>query len=299
MHASRLSPIVKQLGYTGLPLSRDEFSKLQETIRSTAPELGAQRLNLPPVTYCCAHCKKPVVQTAADYMKQNRQSRSGQLFCGKKCAAAVKIGNEFPRCRDCGACVGAYGRVRCAPCRVVQLQAKKAASEARRSTQCVRCGVIFASAWKAGFQSYCGKDCADGAHADRMLGAANPNWRGEAAKWRTRTQPHSRHTFRYARIATLARDRHMCQLCGLTTDLEVHHVDHDPFNNAWSNLLTLCRPCHMRHHRSRLTTKQKKIESEALKSLTAPFGSLTFRSKRMRAFLRAASWRTTAPSTTI
>lgn len=44
------------------------------------------------------------------------------------------------------------------------------------------------------------------------------------------------------------RDGQACQLCGKgraeTGTLEVHHIDYDKHNNAESNLIALCRPCH-------------------------------------------------------
>jgi 5-methylcytosine-specific restriction endonuclease McrA len=40
-----------------------------------------------------------------------------------------------------------------------------------------------------------------------------------------------------------------CEACGETEKrLHVHHIDHDPFNNDLSNLITLCPSCHQRSH---------------------------------------------------
>lgn len=45
-----------------------------------------------------------------------------------------------------------------------------------------------------------------------------------------------------------------CEKCGRTgTQLYVHHVDHNPTNNARSNLQTLCGACHQRCHGSNHT----------------------------------------------
>ena len=46
----------------------------------------------------------------------------------------------------------------------------------------------------------------------------------------------------------LDRDSWCCTKCGWYGRLEVHHRDGDPMNNDPSNLLTLCRGCHIRHH---------------------------------------------------
>lgn len=40
----------------------------------------------------------------------------------------------------------------------------------------------------------------------------------------------------------------MCEACGATGRLHVHHIDEDPFNNTPSNLRTLCARCHRRSH---------------------------------------------------
>jgi hypothetical protein len=47
------------------------------------------------------------------------------------------------------------------------------------------------------------------------------------------------------------RDGYHCVMCWAsdkTTTLLIHHIDQDRENNDWSNLVTLCRPCHNRGH---------------------------------------------------
>ena len=40
-----------------------------------------------------------------------------------------------------------------------------------------------------------------------------------------------------------------CEWCGNTeARFEVHHIDKNPHNNHYSNLVNLCPPCHQRHH---------------------------------------------------
>lgn len=52
------------------------------------------------------------------------------------------------------------------------------------------------------------------------------------------------------RARILERDAHRCFYCKATNNLVVHHIR--PINMAGNhadyNLLTLCRPCHMREH---------------------------------------------------
>lgn len=39
-----------------------------------------------------------------------------------------------------------------------------------------------------------------------------------------------------------------CEMCGATENLEVHHKDSDPANNALGNRMTLCDSCHTKWH---------------------------------------------------
>ncbi len=50
------------------------------------------------------------------------------------------------------------------------------------------------------------------------------------------------------KTACLARDRYTCQLCGSPNNLHVHHVWPVSYssNHTLQNLITLCRPCHMK-----------------------------------------------------
>lgn len=39
-----------------------------------------------------------------------------------------------------------------------------------------------------------------------------------------------------------------CEWCKVTTDLLVHHKDHDRTNNTLDNLIVVCKRCHQLHH---------------------------------------------------
>jgi len=39
-----------------------------------------------------------------------------------------------------------------------------------------------------------------------------------------------------------------CERCNKTKALDVHHKDENPLNNDETNLITLCRSCHMKAH---------------------------------------------------
>lgn len=52
-----------------------------------------------------------------------------------------------------------------------------------------------------------------------------------------------------------------CNLCGATSNLQVHHQDENPQNNEPSNLRTLCPSCHRRCHSPNFTEtgEQRKL----------------------------------------
>ena len=55
------------------------------------------------------------------------------------------------------------------------------------------------------------------------------------------------------RIELLTNKRE-CEKCQSTKNLDVHHMDENPFNNSLKNLQVLCRSCHTKHHRKRTCT---------------------------------------------
>ena len=63
-------------------------------------------------------------------------------------------------------------------------------------------------------------------------------------------------------------DKLPCERCGQPYDetkrgggIDVHHLDHDRTNNELSNLVILCRKCHMQeHHGSKTLTDEHKAK---------------------------------------
>lgn len=43
-------------------------------------------------------------------------------------------------------------------------------------------------------------------------------------------------------------NKEKCSLCGSTTQLLVHHIDHNRYNNNLENLTIVCKKCHQTHH---------------------------------------------------
>jgi len=71
---------------------------------------------------------------------------------------------------------------------------------------------------------------------EERSGEGSPNWKGG-------------HNYKYGygwdavRDIILARDRHICQGCGSSFDLVVHHIDGVSYNLDNRNLITVCHSC--------------------------------------------------------
>jgi len=50
----------------------------------------------------------------------------------------------------------------------------------------------------------------------------------------------------YKRAAKLRKP--LCENCGTSSSLDLHHIDHNPSNNQPSNVMTLCSSCHTSWH---------------------------------------------------
>lgn len=46
--------------------------------------------------------------------------------------------------------------------------------------------------------------------------------------------------------------KRICEICGSTKNIDVHHIDKNYNNNSSDNLMIVCRSCHMKIHRQRM-----------------------------------------------
>lgn len=77
-------------------------------------------------------------------------------------------------------------------------------------------------------------------------GSKSPNWRGGVS---FEKYGPAFNTLLKSKIR--ARDEYVCQICGRHEDvlkekLSVHHIDFTKTHNTDSNLVSLCRPCHLK-----------------------------------------------------
>lgn len=123
--------------------------------------------------------------------------------------------------------------------------------------QCKQCGGDFKPRnYKSQF---CGLECANAAHSDRMSGKGNSRFKDgkSRALW-----------FDLMRQPVLDRDNYKCVACldaerirfyvakgvpCFRSSLVIHHIDSDSGNNRIKNLVTLCQNCHIVHHKSHQT----------------------------------------------
>mgnify|MGYP001606878339 CR=1 FL=1 len=47
------------------------------------------------------------------------------------------------------------------------------------------------------------------------------------------------------------RDKYTCHVCGREPAVDCHHIDYNKKNCSLDNLITLCRPCHMKTNHNR------------------------------------------------
>lgn len=249
----RLSPSVRALGYSGCPITLDEFWKLQQIIESTPTLVGSKRGNLPPVITSCAQCGVASVRHAADIRKHKKRGLT-EFYCSNACwgksenlrrhgeRSCLRCGTHAPKAN---AEFGSPGRIFCSPeCLAAERQEELEQRVLERLRPCDRCNAMFLP---FNAQSrFCSRDCASRAHSGAMRGESNPRWTGGVSQ--ERTKPHVTRRYREMRPFVMNRDGNRCMLCAGVDGLEVHHIDENPMNNRAVNLVTVCRPCHHKVH---------------------------------------------------
>lgn len=87
---------------------------------------------------------------------------------------------------------------------------------------CNECGYELVSTNPISTKCYCGHEAEE-----------KPNVSSFCISWTT-----------YRKLL-FERDNYKCQLCGLTSHLQIHHVNHNIKNAGEYNLLTLCQGCNV------------------------------------------------------
>lgn len=231
----------------------------------------------PKLSGKCAHCHADVYRRNHSTCRDGRKSE--KVFCNRDCydnfrtaERADYIAKTRTNCKNCGKALevshrGQRAKTYCGDaCRI---EARKP-----KPQKCINCGCIFSAikwfkgrkkATRVTHAATCGSDCHNAwirNNPERkkkislaFTGDKHPNWQGGP----TRGTDRGYRGAGWKQIAEKARKRdgHCCQHCGMTQEehgraLEVHHII--PFNqfqgdnakaNRMSNLITLCKSCHM------------------------------------------------------
>lgn len=207
------------------------------------------------LTLDCAQCSTGFVVMRAEHEKRLRNGQR-RFFCCLPCHHQWLREHPSGVCAHCSGPMKIDGKNRrycSAVCRV-------AVRDARRWTKsrpCPQCGVIYVP--KSSRQAYCDRICADQAHSERMIGEGNSHYKDGTS--------YAEH-FRQMRPLILERDGSQCRVCSVPdhlvptgrtdhqqwkSNLVVHHLNEIVTDNRPENLILLCSPCHMRHHKSATT----------------------------------------------
>lgn len=201
----------------------------------------------------CEHCGVTFELPRYELAKKRRLGR--RAYCSKECVADALAARTSATCEGCSVKMPRWnGRRFCTPDCL-----KKHRAQTRRlpNHTCPECSTTFRP--KSSRAAYCSRVCANEAHSRRMIGSGNSRYlTGTSyADW-----------FRKMRPLILLRDGGLCVVCrqcpppmrylrkGVMTErgsLVIHHVDEHPANNLPENLVTLCKGCHMVHHKSTTT----------------------------------------------
>ena len=214
----------------------------------------------------CVQCGSQYQIMRAELAKKQRRGQVN-MFCSKRCQGDFMRIQRARRCRGCSVPMpGERMKKYCSlGCRQTGIRSE-INSVVPEKSECPQCRLPFRPATSR--QRYCQKECANAAHSTRMRGAGNSNFKdGQSyALW-----------FRTMRPLILERDGG-CVMCGKTnavikfvrlgkpgerSAMSIHHVDQNPANNSYLNLVVLCQHCHMSHH------KGGQIESSTFASYAA------------------------------
>lgn len=233
-----------------------------------------------PVEVVCKNCGR-TFETYPAWIRRGRGK-----FCSKKCqsewmskyqrgenAPNWKGGSLTRTCKNCGN-----------PFQIPEAWIRKGGKGAGSfcsrkcyveyhifETMCAFCGnSLILPMKREGHKHYfCSSICHGKWISKHLLGENSPSWKGgfddyRGAEWNKQKK------------RVFDRDKHVCQTCGTKEDLIVHHII--PFKefglarheevNQLSNLITLCRGCHNKMHKSKRLF-QRESDLNVLPSLPA------------------------------
>lgn len=200
----------------------------------------------------CSHCSKAIERE--DY--QIARNTTGLWFCSYDCQKAYHTSRATAPELTCPVC-GKQFIVK--PYRVKPGKQLACSLECRqvllgwgsKLLNCEWCGQEFRRRnAQVNGHNFCSRHCMGQWQSEHVTGEQSPSWRGG---W----QPYYGKDWSKQNRQARKRDDHTCQGCGvhqneITYTLEVHHkkpvrlFDNPNDANSLDNLVTLCRPCHVK-----------------------------------------------------
>lgn len=239
----------------------------------------------------CQQCRTTFTMPRYEYAKRERLGKTPK-YCSRECLYASS--RRTKPCQHCGTATPAKSSRYCSDtCKTEAARARRGERKALREKVCPICAAVFQP--RNSRQQYCDRECSSAAHSIRMTGRGNSNYKDGLAYGKV---------FRLVRPKIMLRDEMKCIACGALNVsvtftrggtenermyLVVHHINENPADNRPENLVTLCQPCHMKHHKSTETPFPwfSTYAERATRSMTS-------RSRNYIASLLAASSSTTA-----
>lgn len=207
------------------------------------------------------HNTKCVICGASFYKRPSHKKRQKDPtlnYCSLRCRGISQQGENNPawiggktekKCEACGTSFWVEGQRRktarfCSiRCRGIALSGENSPVYNSRRVPCDYCGKAIELSvcfFNTGQSNYCGKNCQNKAHSERMTGSGNVNWRNGIGKL-----PYGFEFTQKVKNKVKERDNQTCKNCGNENCvLAVHHIDYDKLNNNENNLIALCEICH-------------------------------------------------------
>jgi endogenous inhibitor of DNA gyrase (YacG/DUF329 family) len=191
----------------------------------------------------CEGCGKPIFISPGNPYEHH--------FCSVECRAATMVGSLTSRWRggpvklQCSVCGKDFFVKQAEADRGAEFCSHQCASIRRRNKlemPCTNCGKLIVRA-KSQFlvnrDSFCCMKC----KMEYQVGPNSSNWNGG-----TSFEPYPVEFNAGLKHEIKKRDGFQCVICHRRDDgsglLHIHHIDYNKFNNAHSNLITLCQWCH-------------------------------------------------------
>ena len=196
-------------------------------------------------------------------------NRKGKKYCSVNCKSRYNMRTRAgtKNCKECGKEFSPSSP------RVVFCSVSCSSTNSHKSLKtkllvCTRCEVEFEfkGTTKA---KYC-TDCRKVVNSEKSIksriklgiqkttGTGKGGWQksGDNSTTRSAEGAKQREKVYYENCLSRFEGNESCVVCGDDLNIQVHHIDHNPNNHEETNLVFLCRKCHVNHHMRKLLTTE-------------------------------------------